>query len=62
VAKYRVSFDPQAGRSATTITADSWELDDKGVLQFFAGTGQQRKPVRVFSAHALWWEIEPVTE
>jgi hypothetical protein len=61
--RFRVFFGPQTGRSATTITADTYELDnDSGVLQFVTGTGQQRKIVRVFSAAAEWWEIEPLIE
>lgn len=62
MARFRVFFDPQVGRSATTIDADAYNLDDAGVLRFTTGTGQQQKIVRMFSAHALWWEIQPLTE
>lgn len=62
MARFRVNFDPQAGRSATTIVADSYELDADGVLRFRTGTGPQQKIVRMFSAQAAWWDIEPLTD
>jgi hypothetical protein len=62
MARFRVNFDPQAGRSATTIEADSWDLDANGVLRFRVGAGQQQKVVRIFSPRADWWDIEQLSE
>lgn len=62
MARFRVSFDPQASRSATTIEADSYDLDSELILRFYKGAGQQQKVVRMFAPWAKWWDIEPLVE